>query len=60
MSYKSRIKNYWEKLDEIRYFSSEYVNITGVWHRNELRAEGYNNAQIDELFKKGYIQLIGE
>ena len=55
-------------LDAIRYFSSEYVKlpttskiyITGVWHRNELRAEGYNNAQIDELFKKGYIQLIGE
>lgn len=55
-------------LDAIRYFASEYVKlpttsktyITGVWHRKELRAEGYTNYQIDDLARNGHIQLIGE
>jgi phage terminase large subunit len=55
-------------LDAMRYFASEYVKlptknktfITGVWHRNELIAEGYNNSQIDDLYRRGHITLIGE
>lgn len=53
--------------DAIRYFASEYVKlpkieskvISGTWHRRELIALGYTTPQINEWYRRGYIDLIG-
>lgn len=54
-------------LDALRYFCIEYVKIpklekprtTGTWHRNELKMNGFSDAQINVMVKNGDIKLIG-
>jgi len=54
-------------LDALRYFCIEYIKIpkletprtTGTWHRNELKMNGFTDAQINVMVKNGDIKLIG-